>query len=105
MIKKKNKTKKGQLDLILLNDELYRQLLAAFDSNERQTVTRGDSKTGLYALGFTDVVNFDGVDVSYEYGVPTTVGYGWAMEHLELCSLQGQLFVPEGPDFDIAALS
>lgn len=99
---KKNKSKKGMLDLILLNDELYRQFMDKVQAEENLHVTRGDKKGGLYALGFSDVINFDGVDVSFEYGVPDTVGYGWAMDHVELRSLQGQLFVPEGPDFDIA---
>ncbi len=102
---KKNKSKKGQLDLILLNDELYRQWLDKYQAEENLFVQRGDSKTGLYALGFTDVMNFDGCDVGYEYGVPMGVGYGWSMDNMELCSYQGQLFVPEGPDFDIASQS
>jgi hypothetical protein len=105
---KKNKSAKGQLDLALFNDELYRQFLEKLDTNERLVVQRGvggSNKVGLYALGFSDVVNFDGTDVSYEYGIPTGVGYGWAMDFVELMSLQGQLFVPEGPDFDIASQS
>ena len=102
---KKNKSKKGMLDLITLNDELYRQFENLLDGEERLQVKRGDKKGGLYALGFEDVVNFDGVDITYEYGIPSTFGYGWAMEYLELCSLQPQLFVPEGPDFDIASQS
>lgn len=102
---KKNKSKRGMLDLILLNDELYRQFENKLDDAERLTVKRGDKAAGLYALGFTDVVNFDGVDISYEYGVPPTFGYGWSMDNMELMSLQGQMFVPEGPDFDIASQS
>jgi hypothetical protein len=79
-----------------LNDELYRQFLEELDDSERLIVKRGDGQ-GLYALGFTDVVNFDGVDVTYEYGIPSGLGYGWsAWTTLELCSLQGQLFVPRG---------
>jgi hypothetical protein len=91
--------------MILLNDELYRLFLGALDSEERLVVERGDKKGGLYALGFTDVVNFDGCDISYEYGIPTNLGYGFAMEQMELRSLQPQLFVPEGPDFDISTQS
>lgn len=102
---KKNKSKRGMLDVIMLNDELYRQFLDKLQAEEQINVTRNQSKGGLYALGFTDVMNFDGVDVTYEYGIPSTVGYGWAMDNVELCSLQGQLFVPEGPDFDIATQS
>lgn len=102
---KKNKSKKGMLDLILLNDELYRQFEDKCDSNERLIVKRGDRKGSLYALGFEDVINYDGVDITYEYGVPVNTGYGWSMENMELCSLQGQVWVPEGPDFDIASQS
>jgi hypothetical protein len=102
---KKNKSKKGMLDLILLNDELYRQFMDKLQTEEQINVDRTMKKGGLLSLGFSDVVNFDGVDVSSEYGVPETVGYGWAFEHMELRSLQGQLFVPEGPDFDIATQS
>jgi hypothetical protein len=102
---KKNKSKKGMMDLILLNDDLYRVFLDKLDANERTTVKRGDGKGGLYALGFTDVVNFDGVDVTSEYGVPATVGYGLNMASMELRSLQGQMFVPDDIDFDIASQS
>jgi hypothetical protein len=51
------------------------------------------------------VTNFDGVDVSYEYGVGDTIGYGFCTKHMELRSLQPQLFVPTGPDLDIASQS
>jgi hypothetical protein len=102
---KKNKSKRGMLDVIMLNDELYRQFLDKLQTEEHINVQRGQGKGGLLALGFTDVTNFDGVDVTYEYGIPSTVGYGWAIDSVELCSLQGQLFVPEGPDFDIATQS
>lgn len=100
----RNKSKAGMLDLIMLNDELYRQFLDLLDDNERLVVNRNE-KTGLWALGFTDVVNFDGVDITKEYGIESTVGYGIATQQMELCSLQSQLFVPEGPDFDIASQS
>src|SRR5208283_4417202 len=105
---KKNKTKRGMLDLALFNDELYRQFIGAYESLQRILVQKGSAgknKGSLLALGFDDVQNFDGVEVTYEYGVPTGVGYGWSMENVELRSLQGQLFVPEGPDFDIASQS
>jgi hypothetical protein len=102
---RKNRSKKGYMDLALLNDELYRLFLDKLNDNERQTVKRGDGKNGLYALGFQDVVNFDGVDVTYEYGIPSGVGYGIPMMMLELRSLQPQLFVSDDIDFDIASQS
>lgn len=102
---KKNKSKKGMLDMYLINDDLYRQFLTALDTNERTTVRRGDSKQGLYALGFTDAVNFDGCDVAEEYGVPSSLGYGWSMDNMELRSLQSQLFEADDVDFDISTQS
>ncbi len=102
---RKNKGKKGMLDLILLNDELYRQFENMLDGEERLNVKRGDKKDGLYALGFADTLNFEGCDISYEYGVPNAFGFGFCTECMELDSLQPQLFVPEGPDFDIASQS
>lgn len=101
---KKNRSKKGVLDYITLEDELYRIFLGANDSRQQINVNRGQA-VGLVALGFTDVVNFDGVDVTYEYGMPSGVGYGLNCDQMELMSLQGQLFVVEGPDYDNATKS
>ena len=102
---RKNKTPKGMLDFIVLNSELFRLLLQQFDSKERITIARGSKAGGLQTLGFEDVVNFDGVEITEEYGVPSTIGYGWNIDQIYLKSLQSQLFVPEGPDYDIASKS
>lgn len=97
---KKNKTKKGTLDYITLEDELYRLFLGVNDSRQQINVNRGEA-VGLVALGFTDTINFDGVDITSEYGMPSGIGYGLNVDQLSLMSLQGQLFVVEGPDYDI----
>ena len=101
---KKNKSKKGMLDMILLEGELYRGFLELLQTEEQIHVVRGQSmgstKGRLYDLGFTDVTNFDGVDITWEYGIPSAVGYGWCLDQMSLESLQGQLFVPGGPDWD-----
>lgn len=52
-------------------------------------------------LGFTDSLNFEGSVVKYEYDVPVNTGYGLTPDQMELGSLQGQLFVPDGPEWDI----
>jgi hypothetical protein len=101
----KNRSSKGTIDLILLEGELYRQFADKFAAKEQLTIKRGDRKGGLYSLGFEDVINIDGVDVTSEYGVPSAVGYGLSIDHMELCSLQDGLFVAELPDFDIASYS
>jgi hypothetical protein len=99
---RKNKTAKGMLDFIMLNDEMFRQFEMAQDPKERIMV---DSKEGLKAFGFEDIIRINGCDVTYEYGTPVATGYGWNIDQMELRSLQPQLFVPEGPDYDIASKS
>jgi len=101
----RNKTKKGALDLILLEADLYSSLLDQLDAKERFVSRPGRNEGSLAKLGFTDTLNFDGVDVSWEYGIPATIGYGFNIDKMELCSLQSQLFVPEGPEYDMASAS
>ncbi len=101
----KNKSKRGMMDLIVLESAMYNDALNLIDSKERFISRQGRNEGSLAKLGFTDTFNFDGVDVTWEYGMPSDTGYGWNMDALQLCSLQGQLFVPEGPDFDIASQS
>ena len=102
---RKNKSKKGMLDFVMLNDEMYRLFLMVLDNKERIVIDRGKKSGGLQTLGFEDVQNFDGCEVTFEYGTPANVGYGWNIDQMELRSLQGQLFVPEGPDYDVASKS
>lgn len=97
---KKNSLKSTKLELVLMADELYRQFLDAYGVKENLYVTRG-MESPLYKLGFTDTLNFDGIDLTYEYGVPAGCAYGLPIEQMELCSLQGQLFVPTGPEYNI----
>ena len=101
----KNKTTKGKLDVFFLNDELYRQFLSLLETKQRILIQANESNSTLIKLGFTDVQNFDGVDITYEYGTPANVGYGLNVDQMEVRSMQPQLFVPDGPDYDIASKS
>lgn len=101
----KNRSKRGMLDVNLLTTEMYRLYLEKQEAKEQIHVTRGDQAGSLYSLGFKDVTNQEGVEVTSEYGVPTGEGFGLCIDELELCSLQGTLFVAEVPDFDIASQS
>ena len=101
---RKNKSKRGQVDVTFLENELYRQFEEKLEANERLVIQRGE-EDGLYKLGFKDVINFEGCDITSEYGVPSLTGYGLCMDACELRSLQGQLFVAEGPDVDISTQS
>ena len=90
----------GQPTNVFLTRNLYRQFLDLIDSKEQINVMRNEA-TGLVALGFKNVVNFDGVDVSWEAAIPTGVGYGLNIKAIELRSMHPQLFVPEGPEYDL----
>jgi hypothetical protein len=107
---KKNDSKKGMLDLILLDGELFRQWETTLDSTARVIVDKGAGPATLRNLGFGDTVWFEGVEVSWEFGVPADAngveqGYGFNVDEMELMSLQDRLFVPDGPFYDEASLA
>ncbi|SIO37488.1 hypothetical protein SAMN05444166_4195 [Singulisphaera sp. GP187] len=100
---KKSKSIKGQLDVIMVDDEMYRTFINQIRGKERINVT--NEKSQLIALGFNDVTNLDGTDITWEYGIPGGAGYGFNCDMMEIKSQQAQLFVPEGPDQDIVSKS
>ena len=101
---KNQKGLQGQLDMILMTASMYSDLLDNIDEKERIQIDRGAKNSEMIAMGFKDVVNFDGVDCTYEVDVPDTQAFGLNFKEMELCSMQGQLFVP-GKDYDINTLS
>lgn len=102
---KKSQSKKGKLDLFLLDDTMYEQYINQYRPNERVLVQRAAAESGLLKLGFTDVINQDGVDVTWEYGIPSGTGFGFNVDMMEVKSQQSQLFVAMGPDEDIKTKS
>jgi hypothetical protein len=98
---RKSKGKKGMIDTALLDSIYYRQFAENLDSKERITIERG-TPNSLVALGFNDVINFEGMEVTYEFGMPASTAYGFNTNYVQLLSLQPQMFVPTGPDYDIA---
>lgn len=102
---KKSKSQSGQLDVIFVDDEMFRTYMSVYRQKERILVERAADKSPLIALGFSDVINQDGTDVTWEYGILPNTGYGFNCDQMEVKSQQAQLFVPEGPDLDIASKS
>ncbi len=51
-------------------------------------------------MGFQEVFQQDGVEISWEYGVPGAVGYGFNIDNMELMSWQDDLFDVRGPIFN-----
>lgn len=101
----KNDSADGVLDLILMERDLYRQYLEQLTSKERVLVERPSKAGGLVSFGFGDVSNYDGVEITSEYDIASGVAYGFNFNHIHLRCMQDQLFVNDGPDYDIASKS
>lgn len=98
----KNKSKKGMLDMIQVDREMFRLAQETQATKERIVVERSD---GLWKLGFKDMFTLDGVDITTEFGMPANTGYGFNANQVDLNSLQDQLFVADTKDWDIASRS
>ena len=98
----RNSSKNGQITNIMLARDLYMGLLNLIDDKERIAIT---SEHSLRALGFKNVLNFDGIEVSWEAAVPTGVGYGLNYDNIELKSMDSSLLRSEGPEYDIHSQS
>jgi hypothetical protein len=98
----RNTSKNGQITNVMLARDLYMDLLNLIDVNERIQIS---SEHNLRALGFKNVLNFDGVEVSWEAAVPTGVGYGLNYDNVELKSMDSSLLRSEGPEYDIHSQS
>lgn len=101
----KNRSLKGKLDLILVDEKMYEDFINQYRPNERILVQKAASESLLIKLGFTNVVNQDGTDVTWEYGITPGSGYGFNVDMMDIKSQQSQLFVAMGPDEDIKTKS
>jgi hypothetical protein len=93
---KRNDTKEAQIDMVVLDRSLYIQFLNTYKDQERIVVSK---ENGLKALGFSDTVTLDGVEITAEYACPAGRGYGMSIGNMELRCLENQLMVAEGPFF------
>lgn len=96
---RKSKAKEGTMDLILLEDDLFEQFKNALDTKVQLPVYRQD-QCSEYQLGYDNIVNFDGVMITSEFGLPTNTGYGFNTMQMELCSMEDQLLKSFGPFYD-----
>jgi hypothetical protein len=102
----RNTNRTGGLDMICASNEMYRQFKDKLEANERLVVAVGQGgKKNLYGLGFGDVVNYDGVEITSEYGVPAGVAYGWSIPNVEINALTSKLVATQGPFYDEASLA
>ena len=98
----RNSSQNGQITNIMLARDLYMDLLNLLDDKERIQVS---SEHQLRALGFKNVVNFDGIEVSWEAAIKQGVGYGLNYDNIELKSMDDSLLRSEGPEYDIHSQS
>lgn len=82
-----------RMNLVILNQDAYTSLLNLMDDKERILVNRGAGEE-LVSLGFTNIVEVDGVPVTWDYACPTTDadsktvrGYGLNTNKVEFCVL------------------
>jgi hypothetical protein len=106
----RNAPSEGNMDMVVCDRTLYTQARNILTDAERIIVT---NKTGLRSFGFRDIFEIDGVEVTWEYGVPYTnayrtstatpvpAAYGFSIGNMDLYSLQSSLFKVEGPEYDI----
>lgn len=101
---KKNVNKDGAIDLVMMTDDMYIDFKNAEDDKTQNRISRDDGSSGLWKLGFRDIMNLDGVDCTYEYGVPADTGYGLPMGVIEMMSLQDDLIKAKEVFWDINSL-
>lgn len=94
----RNASLEGMVDGVFLENELWRLYKNLMSGKERIVVNRGEA-TSLVGLGFTDVMNQDGAEITGEYGIASGVGYGLNFDDLELMSMNSDLFNFVGPNW------
>lgn len=94
---KRNDTRENQIDMILLDRNMYVQFLNRLDSRERAIVSKTN---GLKSYGFGDVVEIDGIETASDYACPAGVGYALSIGNMEMKVMTGQLLEAEGPYFN-----
>ncbi len=106
----RNASLDDQMDFVLMDRLLYYQARNLLTDAERILVT---NKTGLRAFGFKNTFELDGIECSWEYGIPMTPqstststtlqpsAYGFNVKNMTLYSMQDSLFKVEGPEYDI----
>lgn len=93
----------GKIDTMLTTPKL---LQAAKNSQRaRQTINVQPTTSPLWALGFRDILNLDGCDLTSDYDVPANTVYGLNYDDMRIDSLHSQMFWSHKPEYDPRTLS
>lgn len=102
---RRNDDKDKLIDIVFLDRNMYLQLVNLMRTKERLNISPSEGSSGLWKLGFRDLTNFDGTDITWEFRTPVNKGYGFAMNEIDLMSLKSELVNAKGPVFDEASQS
>jgi hypothetical protein len=91
----------GKPDLCLMTTPMFADFKNKMSGKMVVNVPHAEAQD----LGFSDVLNFDGVAVTSEFGCPSNTAYVINLNQMELRSLASELFVNKGPDYDPETLS
>lgn len=94
----RNSDATSQLSHVWTDRTNFIALKEYFDSKQTIEVTQGSE---LYRLGFKDVIVFDGVEIAAEHAMPAGFFFGVNANSMELRCLDEQLFVMDGPEYDM----
>lgn len=94
----RNTSQDGQITNVWLARDLFLQFKNEQREKERIEISGEHS---LRAMGFKNIISFDGVEVSWEAGVPTGCGYGMNFNGVDLRCMNDELLETEGPEYDI----
>lgn len=88
----------GMITTAVLSRNLYIDFENLVDNKEQIFIT-GDMS--LRALGFRNVIVYDGVEVTWDTAVPYNYGYGYNYNFCELRCMDDTMYRVEGPEYDI----
>lgn len=96
------------LDLVLHTRTSFNIFKTKINERDRIITNRDAANSLMIKLGFGNVINYDGVDNTWEVGVESAdadvLAYGLTWKAIELHSLNSQLFMPKTGD-DLATLT
>ena len=87
------------MSTIFLARTMYLEAKNLLATKEEIQVQRGD-ETSLVSLGFRDVFQIDGTEVTMENSLPSGYGYGLPVETIEYHSYYPSMIAPDGPWYD-----
>lgn len=91
----------GKPDLALMTPVMF----SDFKNKQSGRLTIHVPHAEAQDLGFSEVLNFDGVAVTSEFGVPSNTCYVLNLNQMELRCLESELFASKGPDYDPRTMS